>query len=65
MESLINMESLLGLGPSVWRPVAESEAVVMRNGLPFLGKGGQATVMRITQFYNEDCAATVARLCEP
>ncbi|MEO8244742.1 MAG: sugar phosphate isomerase/epimerase family protein [bacterium] len=36
MESFINMEPLLAYGLSVWRPVAESEAVVMGNGLPFL-----------------------------
>lgn len=36
MESFINMEPLLAYGLSVWRPVAESEAVVMSNGLPFL-----------------------------
>lgn len=36
MESFINMEPLLAFGLSVWRPVAESEAVVMGNGLPFL-----------------------------
>ena len=36
MESFINMDPLLAFGLSVWRPVAESEAVVMGNGLPFL-----------------------------
>jgi D-psicose/D-tagatose/L-ribulose 3-epimerase len=36
MESFINMDPLLAYGLSVWRPVAESEAVVMGNGLPFL-----------------------------
>ena len=36
MESFINMDPLLAFGLSVWRPVAESEAVVMEQGLPFL-----------------------------
>jgi len=36
MESFINMEPTLAFGLSVWRPVAQSEAVVMGNGLPFL-----------------------------
>jgi D-psicose/D-tagatose/L-ribulose 3-epimerase len=36
MESFINMDPLLAYGLSVWRPVAESEAAVMGNGLPFL-----------------------------
>ncbi|ESX87132.1 D-tagatose 3-epimerase [Mesorhizobium sp. L2C085B000] len=36
MESFINMDPRLAFGLSVWRPVAESEAVVMGNGLPFL-----------------------------
>ncbi|MER8849786.1 sugar phosphate isomerase/epimerase [Mesorhizobium australicum] len=36
MESFINMDPLLAFGLSVWRPVADSETVVMGNGLPFL-----------------------------
>ncbi len=36
MESFINMPPELAHGLSVWRPVAESEAEVMDNGLPFL-----------------------------
>jgi D-psicose/D-tagatose/L-ribulose 3-epimerase len=36
MESFINMPPQVALGLSVWRPVAESEAEVMGNGLPFL-----------------------------
>jgi D-psicose/D-tagatose/L-ribulose 3-epimerase len=36
MESFINMDPLLAFGLSVWRPVAESEAAVMGQGLPFL-----------------------------
>ena len=36
MESFINMPPELAHGLSVWRPVAESEAEVMGNGLPFL-----------------------------
>jgi D-psicose/D-tagatose/L-ribulose 3-epimerase len=36
MESFINMDPLLAFGLSVWRPVADSETVVMSNGLPFL-----------------------------
>jgi D-psicose/D-tagatose/L-ribulose 3-epimerase len=36
MESFINMPPQVALGLSVWRPVAESEAMVMGNGLPFL-----------------------------
>lgn len=36
MESFINMPPQVALGLSVWRPVAESEAAVMGNGLPFL-----------------------------
>ena len=36
MESFINMDPLLAFGLSVWRPVAESEVVVMGRGLPFL-----------------------------
>lgn len=36
MESFINMPPELAYGLSVWRPVAESEAEVMGNGLPFL-----------------------------
>lgn len=36
MESFINMPPQVALGLSVWRPVAESEAVVMGRGLPFL-----------------------------
>ncbi|MDT8857542.1 sugar phosphate isomerase/epimerase [Paracoccaceae bacterium Fryx2] len=42
MESFINMPPEVGFGLSVWRPVAESEAEVMGNGLPFLrGKARQ------------------------
>lgn len=36
MESFINMPPEVAYGLSVWRPVAESEAEVMQNGLPFL-----------------------------
>ncbi len=36
MESFINMPPQVALGLSVWRPVAESEEVVMSRGLPFL-----------------------------
>jgi len=36
MESFINMPPELAWGLSVWRPVAESEAEVMGEGLPFL-----------------------------
>jgi D-psicose/D-tagatose/L-ribulose 3-epimerase len=36
MESFINMPPQVALGLSVWRPVADSEAVVMGRGLPFL-----------------------------
>lgn len=36
MESFINMPPELSYGLSVWRPVATSEAEVMKNGLPFL-----------------------------
>lgn len=36
MESFINMPEELAYGLSVWRPVAENEAEVMGNGLPFL-----------------------------
>ena len=36
MESFINMPPELAHGLSVWRPVAESEAQVMGDGLPFL-----------------------------
>jgi len=42
MESFIDMPPELAFGLSVWRPVAESEAEVMENGLPFLrGKARQ------------------------
>ena len=42
MESFINMPPEIAFGLSVWRPVAESEAVVMGQGLPFLkGKARQ------------------------
>jgi D-psicose/D-tagatose/L-ribulose 3-epimerase len=42
MESFINMPPELAYGLSVWRPVAESEAQVMGEGLPFLrGKAKQ------------------------
>jgi len=42
MESFINMPPELAFGLSVWRPVAESEAEVMGQGLPFLrGKARQ------------------------
>ncbi|TFL16212.1 sugar phosphate isomerase/epimerase [Jannaschia formosa] len=42
MESFIDMPPELAYGLSVWRPVAESEAEVMENGLPFLrGKARQ------------------------
>jgi D-psicose/D-tagatose/L-ribulose 3-epimerase len=36
MESFINMPAEVAYGLAVWRPVAESEAEVMGNGLPFL-----------------------------
>ena len=36
MGNFINMDPLLAYGLSVWRPVAESETVLMGNGLPFL-----------------------------
>ncbi len=36
MESFINMPPEVAYGLAVWRPVAESEEVVMGNGLPFL-----------------------------
>eukprot|EP01037_Dinobryon_pediforme_P011898 gene11898-11990_t len=36
MESFINMPPEVAYGLSVWRPVAENEAEVMGNGLPFL-----------------------------
>ena len=36
MESFINMPPEIASGLSVWRPVAQSEAEVMGNGLPFL-----------------------------
>lgn len=36
MESFINMPPEVAYGLAVWRPVAESEAVVMGEGLPFL-----------------------------
>jgi D-psicose/D-tagatose/L-ribulose 3-epimerase len=36
MESFINMPPEIAYGLSVWRPVAESEAEVMGEGLPFL-----------------------------
>jgi D-psicose/D-tagatose/L-ribulose 3-epimerase len=42
MESFINMPPEIAFGLSVWRPVAESEAEVMGQGLPFLkGKARQ------------------------
>jgi D-psicose/D-tagatose/L-ribulose 3-epimerase len=42
MESFIDMPPELAYGLSVWRPVADSEAEVMENGLPFLrGKARQ------------------------
>ncbi len=42
MESFIDMPPELAFGLSVWRPVAESAAVVMGEGLPFLkGKARQ------------------------
>jgi D-psicose/D-tagatose/L-ribulose 3-epimerase len=42
MESFINMPPEIAFGLSVWRPVAESEAAVMGQGLPFLkGKARQ------------------------
>lgn len=42
MESFINMPPEIAFGLSVWRPVAESEAEVMGEGLPFLrGKARQ------------------------
>ena len=42
MESFIDMPPEIAYGLSVWRPVAESEAAVMRKGLPFLrGKARQ------------------------
>ena len=36
MESFINLPPQIASGLSVWRPVAESAEVVMRDGLPFL-----------------------------
>jgi D-psicose/D-tagatose/L-ribulose 3-epimerase len=36
MESFINMPPEIAYGLSVWRPVAQDEAEVMANGLPFL-----------------------------